>query len=212
MDQNPPPGSNISITTDTGDPTIIIPVVDSPYRFIVGLFGLFWLGMWFIAFRNVSSKVIDGSAGGFLFFWLGAWTLGGIYVAVAIYKLLRPLVPESLELKRNSVTYDSGIAPPPFNWDSYYRALFNSNAHARNLKDSWKYTFSRRVRVDLDRRQLQSLRLRETENGNRLTIDVEAARIDIARTASEVEREWLARLLAQRYSLSQVLGAPAPAQ
>jgi hypothetical protein len=55
------------------------------------------------------------------------------------------------------------------------------------------------------------LRLRETESGNRLTIDVDAARIDIAPTASEVEREWLARLLAQRYSLPQVFGTPAPA-
>jgi hypothetical protein len=54
--------------------------------------------------------------------------------------------------------------------------------------------------------------LRETESGNRLTIDVDAARLDIAATASEVEREWLARLLAQRYSLPQALAAPVPAQ
>jgi hypothetical protein len=39
---------------------------------------------------------------------------------------------------------------------------------------------------------------------------VDAARIDMAPTASEVEREWLARLLAQRYSLPQILGTVAP--
>jgi len=33
----------------------------------------------------------------------------------------------------------------------------------------------------------------------------------MAPTASEVEREWLARQLAQRYSLPQVLATPAPA-
>jgi hypothetical protein len=53
------------------------------------------------------------------------------------------------------------------------------------------------------------LRLRETESSNRLTVDVEAQRIEIASAASEVEREWLARLLARRYSLPQVLGSPA---
>jgi hypothetical protein len=206
MDQYPPPGSNISITTDAADPTIMIPSVDSPYRYFVGLLGLIWLGMWFFAFRNVSSKVMAGSANGFLIFWLSGWTLGGIYAALTLYKLLRPLVPESLELKRNGVTYDSGIAPPPFNWDSYYGALFSSKAHARNLKDSWKYTFSKRVRVDFDQLQLESLRLRETESGNRLTIDVGATRLDIASAASEVEREWLALFLAHRYSLDSVLG------
>src|SRR5206468_969416 len=111
MDQNPPPGSNISITTEAAEPTIIIPVVDSPYRYFVGLLGLFWLGMWFIAFRNVISKVMAGSANGFLILRLGVWTLAGIYVALTLYKLFRPLAPESLELRHNSVTYDSRISP-----------------------------------------------------------------------------------------------------
>jgi hypothetical protein len=47
-------------------------------------------------------------------------------------------------------------------------------------------------------RRLQALRLRETESGNRSTINVDARRFDIAAAASEVEREWLARLLARR--------------
>ncbi len=66
--------------------------------------------------------------------------------------------------------------------------------------------FPKRRQADLDRNELQSLRLRETESGNRLTVDVEAQRIEIAATASEVEREWLARLLARRYSLPQMTG------
>jgi hypothetical protein len=65
--------------------------------------------------------------------------------------------------------------------------------------------FSKRLRVELDRRQLQSLRLRETESGNRLTLDANAARLDVARSVSEVEREWLYKLLAGQY-----LKSPAP--
>jgi hypothetical protein len=101
------------------------------------------------------------------------------------------------------VAYDSGIAPLEF--DSW-------RSKNKKLKDSWASLFPKRLRVELDRRQLQSLRLRETESGNRLTVDVDASRIDIAPAASEVEREWLARLLAQRYALPQILAAPAGAQ
>jgi hypothetical protein len=51
--------------------------------------------------------------------------------------------------------------------------------------------FPKRTRVELDRRKLQSLRLRETNEGNRLTVDADALRLDIAPSASEIEREWL---------------------
>jgi hypothetical protein len=202
MDLNPPAGSKISIASDSADPTIIIPAATSSTRYFTGLFLLFWLGIWTIGFRDAGSKVISGNANGFLIFWLAGWTLGGIFAVVSLYRIFRPSVPESLELKRNNVNYDSGIAP----------LQFDSSWRYKKPRDSWSALFPRRVRVDLDRRQLQSLRLRETDTGNRLTLDVDAARIDIAPTASEVEREWLARLLAQRYSLPQVLGTPTPAK
>jgi hypothetical protein len=66
--------------------------------------------------------------------------------------------------------------------------------------------FPKRTRVELDRRKLQSLRLRETNDGNRLTVDADALRLDIAPSASEIEREWLYQLLADRYSLSLAQG------
>ena len=61
--------------------------------------------------------------------------------------------------------------------------------------------FPKRMRLELDRRSLQSLRLRETSDGNRLTVDADPLRIDIAQSASEIEREWLHQFLAKRYSL-----------
>jgi hypothetical protein len=201
MDLNPPAGSKISVVSDGADPRIIIPATSSSTRYLTGLFLLFWLGMWTIGFREAGSRVISGNANGFLIFWLGAWTLGGIFAVVSLYRIFRPSVPETLELKRNSVTYDSGIAP----------LQFGASRRYRNPMDAWNSAFPKRVRVEIDRRQLQSLRLRETETGNRLTIDVDATRIDMAPTASEVEREWLARLLAQRYALPQVLATSAPA-
>jgi hypothetical protein len=201
MDLNPPAGSKISIVSEGADPTIIIPAANSPMRYFTGLFLLFWLGGWAFGFVSVTSQILSGKANAFHFFWLGGWTLAGIFAAYTLYRSFRPLVPETLELKRNSVTYDSGIPP----------IQFGSSGRYKNPWDAWNSTFPKRVRAELDRRQLQSLRLRETESGNRLTIDVDAARVDLAASASEVEREWLARLLAQRYSLPQVSGTPAPA-
>jgi hypothetical protein len=200
MDLNPPAGSKISIGEDGGDPTIVIPAAGGFGRYFTGLFLLFWLGMWQIGFRAAASQVMAGNAPAFLIFWLCAWTLGGIGAAYALFRILRPSVPETLTLRRNSLAYDSGVAPPQFN--SYKRN--------QNPISSWRSAFPRRVRAEIERKQLQTLRLRETESGNRLTLDMDATRVDLASTASEVEREWLARLLAQRYSLPQILGPPPP--
>jgi len=142
-----------------------------------------------------------GKAPAFLVFWLCAWTLGGIWAAYLLFRLLRPSVPETITLRRNSVAYDSGVAPPQLN--SYKR---NQNPFT-----AWRSAFPKRVRAEIEQKQLQSLRLRETESGNRLTLDLDATRLDLASTASEVEREWLARLLARRYSLPQVFGNAAHA-
>ena len=196
MDLNPPAGSKISITQVDGDPTVVIPVAGNPSRYLVGLFILFWLGMWQMGFRDAGSKVLAGNAPVFLIFWLCAWTLGGIAAAFTLFRIFRPTVPETLQLKRNSVGYDSGIAPPQFNTYRRYQ----------NPLTAWRSMFPKRRQADLDRSELQSLRLRETESGNRLTVDVEGQRIDMAASANEVEREWLARLLARRYSLSQITG------
>jgi hypothetical protein len=197
MDLSPPAGSKISIVEDGGDPIVVIPAPGGFGRYFTGLFMLFWLGMWQMGFRDALAKVLAGNAPPFLIFWLGAWTLGGVGAAYALFRTLRPSVPETLALRRSSVAYDSGVTPPQFN--SYKRN--------QNPISAWRSAFPKRRQADLDRNELQTLRLRETESGNRLTVDVEAQRIEIAASATEVEREWLARLLARRYTLSEVLGS-----
>jgi hypothetical protein len=194
MDINPPAGSKILVVSDGADPTIVIPAASSPMRYFTGLFLLCWLGGWALGEAHAISGILSGKFTAFLIFWLGGWTLGGIFAAYSAYRSLRPPVPETLQLQSNGVAYDSGL--PPVQFDSWRNG---------NTKNSWRSAFPKRVLADFDRRELQSLRLRETESGNRLTVDVEAERIEIASGASEVEREWLARVLARRYSLPQVL-------
>jgi hypothetical protein len=103
--------------------------------------------------------------------------------------MFRPAVPETLKLATDGMTYDSGI--PPFRHDF----------GAVSQKDRWRTFFPKRRVVAVNRQDLRSLRLREGEAANRLTVDVANARVDLALAASEVEREWLYRVLIERYSL-----------
>jgi hypothetical protein len=194
MDLNPPAGSEILIRQDQAGSTVVIPAKANPSRYFGGVFLVFWLGGWAFGFKSALTTLLSGSGNAFIVFWLGAWTVGGIVAAYSVFRIFRPGVPETLILKRSGIDYDSGV--PPLELNSYRKdASLNS----------WKSIFSKRFRTELGRQQLQSLRLRETEAGNRLTIDLGAKRVELASQASEVEREWLARLLANRYALPQVM-------
>ncbi|MBR0953931.1 hypothetical protein [Bradyrhizobium canariense] len=194
MDLNPPIGSEISIRQDGAGPVIVVPAKGAPSRYFGGVFLIFWLGGWAFGFKSALTTLLSGQGNAFIVFWLGAWTVGGILAAYSVFRIFRPGVPETFVLRRNGIDYDSGI--PPLELNSYRRG---------SSLNSWRSIFSKRLQTELGRQQLQSLRLRETEAGNRLTVDVDAKRVDLASQASEVEREWLARLLANRYALPQVM-------
>ena len=195
MTPEPPSGSKILVTTDGADTLIVVPHASGgSTRYLTGLFVLAWLGGWAFgmvnAIRTLSAGVARGEVNAFLVFWLAAWTLGGVMAIYWVYRLLRPSVPESLRLTANSVIYDSGLSPPQW----YYGYA--------SRKEAWRSMFPKRTRAELDRRKLQSLRLRETNDGNRLTVDADALRLDLGQSASEIEREWLFQTLVKRYSLS----------
>lgn len=187
---NPPLGSAIRVAQDGAEPVIRIPHPSGDaMRYLIGAFMLFWLCGWFFGLTAALSEVRSGKGGAFVIVWLCGWTVGGIFAVVALYRIFRPAVPEALRLGAQSVGYDSGVPP------------FRQDAGSWNQKQSWASFFPKRTVVTISRRDLHSLRLRETESGNRLTVDVASARVDLARAASEVEREWLYRVLMERYAL-----------
>lgn len=162
-------------------------------RYFAVVFILCWLGGWVFGLVSAGDMLLSGKGGGFLVFWLGAWIVGGGFAVYYVYRLLRPSVPESLLLSSRSMRYDSGFAPVQMQLQNSYYA-----------RDRWEATrafFAKRKVVEIDARQLQTLRLRDTDTGNRLTVDAGAERIDIARAATEVEREWLYQLLSERYGV-----------
>jgi hypothetical protein len=162
------------------------------------LFFLVFVGFWTVSFSREVTRLPVGDAPSdaqaFLVFWIVVWFLGAAAALYFAYRSLRPSVPESLRLMPNGVTYDSGIPP--------LQGYFGLASH----KDAWKFMFPRRTRAELDRQKLQSLRLRETNDGNRLTVDAGALRLDIAESASEIERQRLYQLPANRFSLPLAQG------
>jgi hypothetical protein len=198
-------GSRISVTTDGADTVIAIPHDGGGAgRYFRGLFLLAWLGVWAIAwmsaFSSVSNGLERGAVDSFLLFWLAAWTLAGIAVVYALFRTLRPSVPETLRLTSNGVVYDSGVVP-----------MGSSQSGSSSTKEAWSAMYPKRTRVEVDRRRLQSLQLRETDAGNRLTVDIDTRRLEIGRAASEIEREWLYQALVKRYSLRPPSGTSAGA-
>jgi hypothetical protein len=191
-------------TDNDGDPVVVIPPTSGGVmRYGMGLFILFWLGGWFFGFRSASSQLLAGNLQNkaFLVFWLAAWTIGGAFALYYVYRIFRPSIPETIALKGRGLLYDSGI--PPIQLTSFYGYGYRYI----DRRDAWKSLFPKRTRVEIDRNQLASLRLRETDAGNRLTVDANASRLDLAMCATEVDREWLYRTLAQRYALTNALAS-----
>jgi hypothetical protein len=189
-----PGDSKISVTAEGADTLISVPHGGGgPGSYFAGLFLLAWLGGWAFgwisAYSTVSAGLARGAVNGFVLFWLAAWTLAGIVVVYALFRTFRPSVPETLRLTSNGVVYDSGVAPARWPQSGY--------ASQEGARSSM---YLKRTRVELDRRKLQSRQLRETDAGNRLTVDIGALRQEIGRAASEIEREWLYQALAKRYS------------
>jgi hypothetical protein len=185
MDVKPPAGFRIFTATNGLDPVIVIPAARNPRVPITAVFVTCCLFVGVAVGLNAASKILSGNGNAFLVVWTGLWTLGVVFAAHTVYRALRPPVRGTLILKHDKLCYDSGFIPL--------------------LLEGRNISFPKRVRIDIDRDQLQSLRLRGNVCGQwRLTVDVGTDRIDILPNASAVEREWVARFLAGHYSIRQI--------
>ncbi|MBN1311472.1 MAG: hypothetical protein JXB30_08640 [Anaerolineae bacterium] len=112
--------------------------------------------------------------------------------------MFRPSVPEALILTKYEMLYDSGVAPLAYPFSP------------KSQREYWEKMFERRVKTSLSLTQLNTLRLRESQTGNRLTIDDGSKRIEIAAGAGEPDREWLFDVLCRYYNLPHEVKKPEP--
>jgi hypothetical protein len=195
---NPPAGSRIKTGPMNGGTLIEIPYPPAgTQRFFIVAFLLAWLGGWAFGFVFAFRQVLSGHAPVFLVFWLCAWTVGGAWAAYMTFCLIRPSEPERFVVGMNSLDWDSGRAS--VQWPGPWIYGYRPNGFIR-----LQQMFPRRMRIDFPRAALASMRLRDTGDGNRLTIDFGAQRLEIGRAATEIEREWLFGTLKRAFGI----GAP----
>ena len=132
-------------------------------------------------------EIISGHASAFLSIWLAGWSIGGLFAVYTIYRIFRKSAPEELLLSKPTLSMDTGVAP------------FKMSFGITNQMDYWKSMFVRRKKIEFSQKEIKTLKLRETQSGNRLTIDKNSERIELAKSASEIEREWLFHYLSQSY-------------
>ena len=188
---DPPENSKISINQKGNCPKIIINQGSAGIsRIFISLFLFFWLGGWATGWVSAAKEIITGKSGVdfFLIFWLCGWTVGGAFAFCVLYRLLRPSISETLDLEMKQVEYDSGVKP--------YKISFGFGT----MGEYWKQMFPKRKRLTISGTNFSTLQLREHSNGNRLTVDIGAERLEIATSATEIEREWLYKVLSEKYS------------
>jgi hypothetical protein len=187
----PPNGSNIAVTGQGSNHVISIPPTKkNPAIYGAGLFILFWLGGWAFGEVMVIRTLLAGTAQGgtiFLVCWLGAWTVGGIFAFASVRRIFQRPVAESIALEPGGLVHDSGI--PPYEMP-------------KTRTFSWKAAFPKRTVTRIESRALSTLRLRDFDTGNRLTVDMGVERVELAKAATDVEREWLLQVLSERYGLA----------
>jgi len=201
MTLTPPEGSGISVLTDDSDvPTIIMPVTASAMRYFYAVFLLPVVVMWLGGLIVVVIRLLpvfwgEWAVMPFIVLWIVFWTVGGMFPARSLYCILRPPVPASLRLLPDGVDFDSGVQPPRLpQWGLGFSVEWK-------LGRGMSAYFPKRIQRRIDLGELKSLGLREVETGSRLSVDMDNERIEIARGATDVEREWLFQLLVDRYQL-----------
>ena len=188
MDNTLPQGSKITIDTVSGQQQILVPHGSGGFmRYFIGIFLLFWMGGWFMGFTSAFSTITSGEGDTYLMFWLGGWSLGGLFAGYMIYRVFQKSIPEQLLLNCPSLSLDTGVPPMKMDFGM------------RSQKEYWKSIFPKRKRIEFTPSDLKTMKLRETDSGNRLTIDKGAERIEIAIAATEIEKEWLFRHLQKIY-------------
>ena len=108
-----------------------------------------------------------------------------------LYRIIRPPIAESLLLAKPELVYDSGL--PTFDFMPFY--------YRQRRRNVWKKVFQKRRFLRFSPTEVATLKLRDIEGDNRLTIDYQNERIDLGENLTEIEREWLYSELKGEYHL-----------
>ena len=132
-------------------------------------------------------SILSGEGGSFVIFWLAAWTVGGVFAALTIKRVFQKSIPAELILETSEFRYDTGLEP------------FEFKSGMKSQSEFWKTIVAKRKKYNLNDVAIKTIRLRDTDSGNRLTVDIDNERIDIAKGSTEIEKEWIFSILQEKY-------------
>ncbi|MCK6471029.1 MAG: hypothetical protein L6R28_04715 [Planctomycetes bacterium] len=191
----PPLGTTIRVEDEWGTPKLVLPHKASPMRYLFTLASIAVLCAWALIWTSLTNEVVNNTEWfeGFLVVWLCAWTLVGILHLYTLYRLYAAGAPETFTFALPNLQYDSGTPP--------VKLLIGFGF--RPQTEYFKSLVAKRKQFTITQGELASLRLREHESGNRLTVDCGGQRIELGASLSEIEREWLFKTLAAHYGLPE---------
>jgi hypothetical protein len=134
--------------------------------------------------KNNRPRPAPGFANLFLLVWLAFWTLGGLAAMLSLAQLLRRSRPESLTFGADELVYDPGT-----------QFVTSNPWQVRNTRAAPRLSFPGAKVRTIPRECFKTLRLERIGDGQRLTVDMGADRVEIGAGLREPEREWLEKLL-----------------
>jgi hypothetical protein len=127
----------------------------------------------------------------FMIFWLGGWTIGGVMIMYSIYNIVKPLKPAYLKLSIGAIRYETGTEPFNFfMWD--YRRRKESSGFFKRSRDKV---------YDVENANIQNLQLERVGERQRLSFDYGVQRLEIGKSLTEPEREWLYDILKEHLGI-----------
>lgn len=188
-----PPNTDIEITETFEGTTITIPqqIQGRLQRSLavlfsaVTLFALGYFGYLITTSAGPSGRIDNYFAAGVV---AVLFILATLLILWQAYRMIRPASPAVFTLTTTQLHYDSGFIPyiPP-------------SRTQRHKFEAWRKLFEPRTIAIFDHRAIQTLHLREHPTSNRLTIDHNNKRLELAVGVSEIEREWLYSALRNHY-------------
>jgi hypothetical protein len=185
-----PVGSKITVDPNMHSTTYTWQTGDYFVRYVIGTFFVIFLCGWTVVGLATITDLLresDSTASkATLLFWLFGWAAGVISVVAVLYFLFGPRKPAKLILAPGTLAYHTGTGPIDFQIFTGPKGLLQFFNFLKNLRNKV---------YEIQASELTDLRLARQGERQTLTFDYASEKIEIGKSLSEPEREWLHEIL-----------------
>lgn len=188
-----PPGCEITADADANGLTLSWPAYKSDGGRYAGAGGLaIWLCGWAAGWFLAARAIVLGQGHPFLFLWFAFWTVGGVFVVLKLWEIIRSVRPEFVRLEADRLQYYPGRGP-------------DEDRSCAELPSGAVVPVTPSPPAEAARSAVRRFAIDRVNDRQRLYFDLDGRRVEIGGCLTESERAWLFAVL-QRW-----LGEPRPA-